>query len=226
MNNGIKTFVNHRYMSMNLVDLILKMLSYFAYSYIMVIPTTLQIFDVQKYGFSQASFFDDRIIPLLILATVLSGIMAIISVFIYHYKTKWSVILIRGLTFFYISITSLMLSCFAGFELNVLNLCYMLIKIVIYCICYFIYIKYLFKKKLPNIENIVHGRESTSVAIFIASTLTVMIRPLVTFLSKSNFEFSFNGVVSATEYIISVGIIVNIVDAVIKTYYAKIYDIK
>lgn len=53
-----------------------------------------------------------------------------------------------------------------------------------------------------------------------------MIRPLVTFLSKSNFEFSFNGVVSATEYIISVGIIVNIVDAVIKTYYAKIYDIK
>lgn len=40
----IKTFVNQRYLSMRISDLIFKMLSYFAYNFLMVLIITFQIF--------------------------------------------------------------------------------------------------------------------------------------------------------------------------------------
>ncbi len=225
MNRKIITFINDRYLSMNLLDLIFKILSYFAYSYLMVIPTTFEIFEVQKYGFENVSFLDSRVIPLLILAGVLSLIMSAISAFIYHFKTKWSVILIRGLTFFYVSITLLLLSCFSNFQFNIINILSIVIKLIVYVACYVIYINYLFKKKLPNIENIVHGKSSTSATIFIAPLLVILLRPLISVISIGNFQLNFNWLVSAGEYLIAVGIIINIVDAAVKTYYAKKYSV-
>ena len=43
----IKTFVNLRYLSMRISDLIFKMLSYFAYNFLMVLIITFQIFMMQ-----------------------------------------------------------------------------------------------------------------------------------------------------------------------------------
>mgnify|MGYP000783377018 FL=1 len=89
----IKTFVNLRYLSMRIPDLIFKMLSYFAYNFLMVLIITFQIFMMQVNPFEGFSVFDDRVVPFLITAGILSCIMSIVTVFIYHYKTKWSVIL-------------------------------------------------------------------------------------------------------------------------------------
>ena len=108
----IKTFVNLRYLSMRIPDLIFKMLSYFAYNFLMVLIITFQIFMMQVNPFEGFSVFDDRVVPFLITAGILSCIMSIVTVFVYHYKTKWSVILNSAITYFYVSIILFLLSCF------------------------------------------------------------------------------------------------------------------
>ncbi len=223
MKKQIITFINDRYMSMNLTDIIFKALSYFAYSYIMVIPTAFVIFDVQKYGFDEVSFLDDRVVPVIIAATALSLVMAVISFVIYRHRTKWSVILIRGLTFFYISVTLFFLSCFNDFEFNIVNICTILIKLLVYGSCILLYKKYLFKKKLPNIEAIVHGQISGYSFSFIAPALVIFTRPLLMILFRDTFTISLNWLVSVTEYLFSLIITVNYIESFTKTYFAKKY---
>ena len=117
----IKTFVNLRYLSMRIPDLIFKMLSYFAYNFLMVLIITFQIFMMQVNPFEGFSVFDDRVVPFLIAAGILSCIMSIVTVFVYHYKTKWSVILNSAITYFYVSIILFLLSCFFAFEFTAFN---------------------------------------------------------------------------------------------------------
>ena len=214
----IKTFVNLRYLSMRIPDLIFKMLSYFAYNFLMVLIITFQIFMMQVNPFEGFSVFDDRVVPFLITAGILSCIMSIVTVFIYHYKTKWSVILNRGVTFFYVSITMLLLSCFIEFKITAFN--------VIYVLCYFIYVKYLFEKKLPKIEEIVYNGKPFPAGM-IAVALTIAIKPVISLLGQNGVINSviFNDLIALTEYIGAVCLIINIIDALVKAYYAKIYNI-
>ena len=113
----IKTFVNLRYLSMQIPDLIFKMLSYFAYNFLMVLIITFQIFMMQVNPFEGFSVFDDRVVPFLITAGILSCIMSIVTVFVYHYKTKWSVILNSAITYFYVSIILFLLRVFLRLSL-------------------------------------------------------------------------------------------------------------
>ena len=222
----IKTFVNLRYLSMRIPDLIFKMLSYFAYNFLMVLIITFQIFMMQVNPFEGFSVFDDRVVPFLITAGILSCIMSIVTAFIYHYKTKWSVILNRGVTFFYVSITMLLLSCFIEFKITAFNVIYVIFKIAIYVLCYFIYVKYLFEKKLPKIEEIVHNGRSFPAGM-IAGALTIAIKPVISLLSQNGglSTATFNDFIAFFEYLIAVCLIVNMVDAFVKAYYAKIYNI-
>ena len=222
----IKTFVNLRYLSMRIPDLIFKMLSYFAYNFLMVLIITFQIFMMQVNPFEGFSVFDDRVVPFLIAAGILSCIMSIVTVFIYHYKTKWSVILNRGVTFFYVSITMLLLSCFIEFKITAFNVIYVIFKIAIYVLCYFIYVKYLFEKKLPKIEEIVHNGRSFPAGM-IAGALTIAIKPVISLLGQNGglSTATFNDFIAFFEYLIAVCLIVNMVDAFVKAYYAKIYNI-
>ena len=222
----IKTFVNLRYLSMRIPDLIFKMLSYFAYNFLMVLIITFQIFMMQVNPFEGFSVFDDRVVPFLITAGILSCIMSIVTVFIYHYKTKWSVILNRGVTFFYVSITMLLLSCFIEFKITAFNVIYAIFKIAIYVLCYFIYVKYLFEKKLPKIEEIVHNGRSFPAGM-IAGALTIAIKPVISLLVQNGglSTATFNDFIAFFEYLIAVCLIVNMVDAFVKAYYAKIYNI-
>ena len=222
----IKTFVNLRYLSMRIPDLIFKMLSYFAYNFLMVLIITFQIFMMQVNPFEGFSVFDDRVVPFLIAAGILSCIMSIVTVFIYHYKTKWSVILNRGVTFFYVSITMLLLSCFIEFKITAFNVIYAIFKIAIYVLCYFIYVKYLFEKKLPKIEEIVHNGRSFPAGM-IAGALTIAIKPVISLLGQNGglSTATFNDFIAFFEYLIAVCLIVNMVDAFVKAYYAKIYNI-
>lgn len=222
----IKTFVNLRYLSMRIPDLIFKMLSYFAYNFLMVLIITFQIFMMQVNPFEGFSVFDDRVVPFLITAGILSCIMSIVTVFIYHYKTKWSVILNRGVTFFYVSITMLLLSFFIEFKITAFNVIYVIFKIAIYVLCYFIYVKYLFEKKLPKIEEIVYNGKSFPAGM-IAVALTIAIKPVISLLGQNGVISSviFNDLIALTEYIGAVCLIINIIDALVKAYYAKIYDI-
>ena len=222
----IKTFVNLRYLSMQIPDLIFKMLSYFAYNFLMVLIITFQIFMMQVNPFEGFSVFDDRVVPFLITAGILSCIMSIVTVFIYHYKTKWSVILNRGVTFFYVSITMLLLSCFIEFKITAFNVIYVIFKIAIYVLCYFIYVKYLFEKKLPKIEEIVHNGRSFPAGM-IAGALTIAIKPVISLLGQNGglSTATFNDFIAFFEYLIAVCLIVNMVDAFVKAYYAKTYNI-
>ena len=222
----IKTFVNLRYLSMRIPDLIFKMLSYFAYNFLMVLIITFQIFMMQVNPFEGFSVFDDRVVPFLITAGILSCIMSIVTVFIYHYKTKWSVILNRGVTFFYVSITMLLLSCFIEFKITAFNVIYVIFKIAIYVLSYFIYVKYLLEKKLPKIEEIVHNGRSFPAGM-IAGALTIAIKPVISLLGQNGglSTATFNDFIAFFEYLIAVCLIVNMVDAFVKAYYAKIYNI-
>ena len=222
----IKTFVNLRYLSMRIPDLIFKMLSYFAYNFLMVLIITFQIFMMQVNPFEGFSVFDDRVVPFLITAGILSCIMSIVTVFIYHYKTKWSVILNRGVTFFYVSITMLLLSCFIEFKITAFNVIYVIFKIAIYVLSYFIYVKYLLEKKLPKIEEIVHNGRSFPAGM-IAGALTIAIKPVISLLGQNGglSTDTFNDFIAFFEYLIAVCLIVNMVDAFVKAYYAKIYNI-
>ena len=222
----IKTFVNLRYLSMRIPDLIFKMLSYFAYNFLMVLIITFQIFMMQAHPLEGFSFFDDRVVPFLITAGILSCIMSIVTVFIYHYKTKWSVILNRGVTFFYVSITMLLLSCFIEFKITAFNVIYVIFKIAIYVLCYFIYVKYLFEKKLPKIEEIVYNGKPFPAGM-IAGALTIAIKPVISLLGQNGglSTATFNDFIAFFEYLIAVCLIVNMVDAFVKAYYSKIYNI-
>lgn len=152
--------------------------------------------------------------------------MSIVTVFIYHYKTKWSVILNRGVTFFYVSITMLLLSCFIEFKITAFNVIYVIFKIAIYVLCYFIYVKYLFEKKLPKIEEIVYNGKPFPAGM-IAVALTIAIKPVISLLGQNGAISSviFNDLIALTEYIGAVCLIINIIDALAKAYYAKIYNI-
>ena len=222
----IKTFVNLRYLSMRISDLIFKMLSYFAYNFLMVSVITLQIFTMQAHPLEGFSFFDDRVVPFLIIAGILSCIMSIVTVFVYHYKTKWSVILNSAITYFYVSIILFLLSCFFAFEFTAFNAIYAILKIAIYVLCYFIYVKYLFEKKLPKIDEIVYNGK-TFPAGMIAVALTIAIKPVISLLGQNGVISSviFNDLIALTEYIGAVCLIINIIDALVKVYYAKIYNI-
>ena len=175
---------------------------------------------------TRKDFIADRVVPFLITAGILSCIMSIVTVFIYHYKTKWSVILNRGVTFFYVSITMLLLSCFIEFKITAFNVIYVIFKIAIYVLCYFIYVKYLFEKKLPKIEEIVYNGKSFPAGM-IAVALTIAIKPVISLLGQNGAISSviFNDLIALTEYIGAVCLIINIIDALVKAYYAKIYNI-
>lgn len=222
----IKTFVNLRYLSMRIPDLIFKMLSYFAYNFLMVLIITFQIFMMQVNPFEGFSVFDDRVVPFLITAGILSCIMSIVTVFVYHYKTKWSVILNSAITYFYVSIILFLLSCFFAFEFTAFNAIYAIFKIAIYVLCYFIYVKYLFEKKLPKIEEIVYNGKPFPAGM-IAVALTIAIKPVISLLGQNGVISSviFNDLIALTEYIGAVCLIINIIDALVKAYYAKIYNI-
>ena len=181
---------------------------------------------MQVNPFEGFSVFDDRVVPFLITAGILSCIMSIVTVFIYHYKTKWSVILNRGVTFFYVSITMLLLSCFIEFKITAFNAIYAIFKIAIYVLSYFIYVKYLFEKKLPKIEEIVHNGRSFPAGM-IAGALTIAIKPVISLLGQNGglSTATFNDFIAFFEYLIAVCLIVNMVDAFVKAYYAKIYNI-
>ena len=222
----IKTFVNLRYLSMRISDLIFKMLSYFAYNFLMVSVITLQIFTMQAHPLEGFSVFDDRVVPFLIAAGILSCIMSIVTVFVYHYKTKWSVILNSAITYFYVSIILFLLSCFFAFEFTAFNAIYAIFKIAIYVLCYFIYVKYLFEKKLPKIDEIVYNGKPFPAGM-IAVALTIAIKPVISLLGQNGVISSviFNDLIALTEYIGAVCLIINIIDALVKAYYAKIYNI-
>ena len=222
----IKTFVNLRYLSMRIPDLIFKMLSYFAYNFLMVLIITFQIFMMQVNPFEGFSVFDDRVVPFLITAGILSCIMSVVTVFVYRYKTKWSVILNSAITYFYVSVILFLLSCFFAFEFTAFNAIYAIFKIAIYVLCYFIYVKYLFEKKLPKIEEIVHNGRSFPAGM-IAGALTIAIKPVISLLGQNGVISSviFNDLIALTEYIGAVCLIINIIDALVKAYYAKIYNI-
>ena len=222
----IKTFVNLRYLSMRISDLIFKMLSYFAYNFLMVLIITFQIFMMQVNPFEGFSVFDDRVVPFLIAAGILSCVMSVVTVFVYHYKTKWSVILNSAITYFYVSIILFLLSCFFAFEFTAFNAIYAIFKIAIYVLCYFIYVKYLFEKKLPKIEEIVYNGKPFPAGM-IAVALTIAIKPVISLLGQNGVISSviFNDLIALTEYIGAVCLIINIIDALVKAYYAKIYNI-
>ena len=225
MKKQIIAFVNYKYISMSYIDLIFKILGYFAYSYIMIIPTTFVIFDVQKNGFSDVSFSDDRVIPIIVIATVLSGIMGLVSFFVYRYKTKWSVILLRGFSNLYILITLFFLSCFNAFELNAMNICSIIIKLCALAFCILLYKNYLFNKKLPKIEQIIHGQTTNSFLWFLIPAMVVFIRPLLMLLFKDRFTLDFTWLISLGEFLLALSLVVNVVDAFTKTYYAKKYSL-
>lgn len=112
------------------------------------------------------------------------------------------------------------------FKITAFNVIYVIFKIAIYVLCYFIYVKYLFEKKLPKIEEIVYNGKPFPAGM-IAVALTIAIKPVISLLGQNGVISSviFNDLIALTEYIGAVCLIINIIDALVKAYYAKIYSI-
>lgn len=115
---------------------------------------------------------------------------------------------------------------FFAFEFTVFNAIYAILKIAIYVLSYFIYVKYLLEKKLPKIEEIVHNGRSFPAGM-IAGALTIAIKPVISLLGQNGglSTATFNDFIAFFEYLIAVCLIVNMIDAFVKAYYAKIYNI-
>ena len=83
----------------------------------------------------------------------------------------------------------------------------------------------MFEKKLPKIEEIVHNGRSFPAGM-IAGALTIAIKPVISLLGHGGLSTAtFNDFIAFFEYLIAVCLIVNMVDAFVKAYYAKIYNI-
>lgn len=226
MDKHIKEFVNDRYLSFNIPDLIFRILGYFAYNFIMIFPTEFILTDVQQNGFVYISLTADYARPLVIGAIILAVIMGIVTVIVYLYKTKWSVIVIRGISFAYISFSLLVLSCFSDFHASVLDIVTVIMKILVYCGCFPLYVNYLFKKKLPNFNPRENNRATGMPYVYLASLLVVISKPLLgLFFNNSQISISIEFIITGCEYLIAVGVIINTVDLFTKAYYSKKYSL-
>ena len=78
----------------------------------------------------------------------------------------------------------------------------------------------------PKIEEIVYNGKPFPAGM-IAVALTIAIKPVISLLGQNGVISSviFNDLIALTEYIGAVCLIINIIDALVKAYYAKIYNI-
>lgn len=225
MSKNIKTFVNDNYVPFYATDLIYRILGYFVYSFLMIIPTEFILTDVQKNGFVYISFTAEYAQPFIVGAIILSTIMSVITIIIYKCKTKWSVIAIRAFSFGYISLTLLGLSCFSDFNGDdIYDIITIILKILIYICCFPIYINYLHKKKLPKFDPTTKGYSANIKYMYIAPILLLCVRPLLNLIFNQNgVTISIYPLITGTEYIVAISFIINITELLTKAYYAKKY---
>ena len=226
MNKNIKYFVNDRYLPFSTTDLIFRIIGYFVFSFIMIIPTEFILTDVQTNAFKYISFTAEYAKPLIVGAVIQSIIVSVITIILFMQKSKWSVIAIRGVSFSFVSIVLLILSCFCEFSGCFSDIIVVIFKLVLYILCVIFYFRYLINTKLPKFNPHYSMQKSFCDYIFIiiSTFLVVMTKPLLNlFFNEMNFSISLYPLITLTEYICSLGIIINIVELFVKSYYAKKY---
>lgn len=227
MNPKIKAFINDNYLPFYASDLMFRILGYFFYSFIMIIPTEFILTDVQKNGFVYISFTAEYVKPLIIGAIICSTIISIITTILYVFKTKWSVIAIRAVSFGYISLTLLGLSCFSNLNgSDIFDIITIVLKILIYISCFPIYINYLYKKKLPTFDPKKKGSSSSIKYMYVAPILLLLTKPLLNLLFNQNwFNISIYPLITGTEYLVATSCTINVSELFTKAYYAKKYNL-
>lgn len=224
MDNNIKYFVNDGFLPFKITDLFFRIIGYFVFSFFMIIPTEFILTDVEKNAFKYISFTAEYARPLVMGAIIQSLIVSIITIILFLQKRKWSVIAIKGVSFTFVSIVLLLLSCFSEFSGKFIDVILIILKIILYIFCGACYLKYLINVKLPkynpnyNIKNSYKDYKYIIISIF----LVIMSKPLLNFaVNGLNFTINLYPLITITEYICSIGLIVNIIDTFVKMHYAK-----
>ena len=224
MKKNIQYFVSDGYLPFNIYDLIFRIIGYFVFSFFMIIPTEFILTDVEKNAFKYISFTAEYARPLVMGAIIQSLIVSIITIILFLQKRKWSVIAIKGVSFTFVSIVLLLLSCFSEFSGKFIDVVLVLLKVILYVFCGVFYLKYLLKVKLSKFNPNYSMQNSFNdyKYIIVSAILVLITKPLLNLLVNGmNFTINLYPLITITEYICAIGLIVNIVDLFVKTYYAK-----
>lgn len=227
MDNRIKDFVNDGYLSFNFIDLIFRIIGYFVYSFIMTIVTELILTDILINGFVYISLTAEYVRPLVLGAIICSTIISVITIVIFMFKTKWSVIAIKGISLMYISFVLLALSCFSNFTLSVIEVVFVIIKILAFIVSIFLYERHLLKKIIPNFDPITKGRPVVSQYACLAPALLVLTKPLlIALVQNDSYAINFYSIIIGAEFICGICFGMIMMEFFTKAYYAKKYNIK
>lgn len=98
-NKNIVAYINFKYKSVFLSDLILRILGIFLYNYLLIFLVQI----LSPFGYSSVDYFSSDVFPYIVLLTILSVILSVSFVILYIKKSKASKILFSAIISGYIS---------------------------------------------------------------------------------------------------------------------------
>lgn len=150
MDNNIFSFVNNNYSYLKVKNVIYRIIGLFIYSYLMIIYIEMQT----PRGFDLISFTASYALPYTYILSIFSLVISLAIILIYKSNKYWSPIIIRGVTYLYISILSLIcsLSSFNGKKIYIESDIFMLIQLLVYLSFSMLYLLILTRKTIPNFK--------------------------------------------------------------------------
>lgn len=217
MDKNIVAFINFKYKSVFLSDLILRILGIFLYNYLLIFLVQI----LSPFGYGSVDYFSSDVFPYVVLLTILSVILSVSFVILYIKKSKASKILFSAIISGYISLTILLPSLLdhTGYDICFQDALFVILKISFYVIGIFIYPLIFIKKILPNF--IKNGYSNNSVYICLAPSLVIIFQRILASLSDVNVS----AILTSLYYMLSIVLQYYAIELLITAYYAHKYKL-
>lgn len=216
MDNNIFTFVNYKYNSFSIANLIARIISIFTFSYILIMYVQL----TAPNGFNNISLINSENILITCLLTITAFAVSLFIICLYTKKKKWSFIAMRFITNAYLTVGLLLCSMlrYNGTTYYIEENFYLLVKISLYVVCGTIYSFVLTKRTIKNFASNNGKNDHIWLALIPCSVLLFS-----QYLKQ--LELSANVVLPTFAYLMSIGLLIHTIALLARTYYAKKYKI-
>ena len=217
MDNNIFSFVNNDYYYIKVKNIIRRIIGLIIYSFIMIIYIEMQT----PQGFDLVSFTANYALPYTYTFSIFALVISLVILLIYKSNKYWTPIIIRGVTYLYISILSLIcsLSSFNGKEIYIEYDIFMFIQLVLYLSFSMLYLLILTRKIIPNFE--AKKNENNLKYGLLACVSVIVFRTLM---RNSNYNSDFiSTMLCLAIYILSIIFAIKGIEFLVKAFYAKKY---
>ncbi len=217
MEKNILDYINDKYKSFLLSDLIFRILGIFLYNYLIVFLVQV----ISPLGYGNLDYFSSDVFPYIVILTINSTILSISIIIMYKKHSKSSIILSRAITAGYISLSLLLpsLVTYNGLDIALQDPLFVFLKTLFYIITIFAYPLIIIKKILPKFTK--DHNNDTLKNIWLAPSLVIVTKRIL-----SCFEYvDVPAMLTSLYYMISMALLCYAIELFIKSYYAKQYSL-